>query len=121
MINVKELMVGNWIQWSSAKFPGVNTFEKVDENDFGRIAWSNWRDEYSPIPLTPEILEKAGFRQMVIDGKKKWKREPNDSFYLYGHDNTGFYSPYVMPEVQSLHQLQNLYFALTGEELPIEL
>ena len=79
-----------------------------------------------PIPLTPEILEKAGFEEFP------------DSSGLYGYEAFTKGNCYVeisptrgigvsigsMETAQSikyLHQLQNLYFALTGEELNIKL
>ena len=70
-----------------------------------------------PIPLTEEILLKAGF--------EKYK----DTDFYIAH---GFEIPYFkaggdliveveISKIKSVHQLQNLYYALTGEELNIEL
>lgn len=75
-----------------------------------------------PIPLTPEILEKCGFKKLnnawvPIDYSAtdylKW------SFTIWDNkDGTYRYnSAEFIPELKYLHQLQNLYYALTGEEL----
>ena len=78
----------------------------------------------SPIPLTPEILEKAGFNlqpqriSMWQRGRVKIWMGNNAIAYLKHEDKD---ESYYIGECKSLHQLQNLYFALTGEELPIEL
>lgn len=75
----------------------------------------------SPIPLTPEILEKAGFK---AKGSGFWNLEKDFcSLEVYINDKsiTTFSYNWEVAECQNLHQLQNLYFALTGEELNIEL
>jgi hypothetical protein len=81
----------------------------------------------SPIPLTPEILEKAGFIQHHDDCylqpiyiKKIFGNPP----FVWGVYPEVLGSGIVINDAMQLHyvhQLQNLYFALTGEELPIEL
>jgi hypothetical protein len=64
---------------------------------------------YYPIKLTPQILEKCGF-------------EFNGGYFIIPLKN----SLYGIDKIKVgkgifLHQLQNLYFALTGEELDINL
>lgn len=81
-------------------------------------------DKLSPIPLTPEILEKAGFvtigRYAIgVGGYNVFAKgriellQPNEG------------DPYILAfyeaKITHLHQLQNLYFALTGQELTINL
>lgn len=113
MIKANELRIGNWVMYDnrlfqiesiSNPFPCLNT----DEFGIGVVDWNN----IQPIPLTPEILENFGFENW---DKKKYSNDVlcltvNGDGYLYlanqRHVNI-FY----------LHQLQNLYFALTGEEL----
>jgi hypothetical protein len=74
-----------------------------------------------PIPLTPEILEKAGFKfdgdfnsysiSSVILSKNYCLCSIGDE-YLCELNRIG-------KPIKHIHQLQNLYFALTGEELQI--
>ena len=73
-----------------------------------------------PIPLTEEWLLKFGFKK---DTMSFWGGWLSPSFDLGSQLRIRTYSEdtYQMREVRlkHVHQLQNLYFALTGEELII--
>lgn len=89
-------------------------------------------DLCSGIPLTPSLLEKAGFIR-----ERRWDTG-NDPFYVWyfdgvdiheGNSTTEFlYATYVKGAersfkagiaVTTVHHLQNIIHALTGEELQI--
>lgn len=85
--------------------------------------------EAEPIILTPEILEKCGFEKeeeifinypyFLESGFTLSYGKINPDFWLFGSMEPSkiiFGKP-----VESIHQLQNLYFALTGKELEINL
>ncbi len=85
---------------------------------------SNGPQTYQPIPLTPEILEKAGFDEWA---KGHWKMS-NSSCKRGWSKEFNYYLPYFElstyvgnVKLKYVHQLQNLYFALTGEEIEIKL
>ena len=73
---------------------------------------------FKPIPLTEEWLLKFGFD--AIFSNELWK----DSFG-YSLESKGLGLQYSYDEgtfrvyCEYIHQLQNLYFSLTGEELTI--
>jgi hypothetical protein len=77
---------------------------------------------YKPIPLTEEILLKAGFERIennwkVLDCvclKLSWERLAG---FWVTFENESIY----LPHIKYLHQLQNLKFSLTNEELTINL
>ena len=72
-------------------------------------------EDVEPIPLTEEWLVKFGFeRNKLNNGWKGMK------VYLsqYSNDKRIWYDNEL--DLKSVHQLQNLYFALTGEELTIK-
>jgi hypothetical protein len=82
-----------------------------------------------PIPLTPEILEKCGFVPNAI-GQLAIEILGIDTHlelvsiiggYCYLNLNQvgefGSIQDISINRIQHLHQLQNLYYALTGEEL----
>lgn len=76
-----------------------------------------------PIPLTEEWLIKFGFNK-TVDHPRRKLYEHDDICPLWFSDKQGitdFYASGVrISECKYVHQLQNLYFALTGEELTIK-
>jgi hypothetical protein len=83
--------------------------------------------DFEPIPLTEEWLLKLGFKQCGYE-MLSWKHETLlPSFDLDGINWADFDEPdyqflnYKVADeilrIDYVHQLQNLYFALTGEEL----
>lgn len=68
--------------------------------------------EFEPIPLTEEWLVKFGFKPLVKDWQIK-------GLILHTRKR-GFVVNKKIPIVKYVHQLQNLYFALTGEELTLK-
>ncbi|MGJ1499640.1 hypothetical protein ACR79R_20170 [Sphingobacterium spiritivorum] len=69
------------------------------------------------IELTEEILLKFGFEQNTFGFKK------GNIVFNYRFDNKFIpkLSDQCLLELKHVHQLQNLYFALTGEELEVKL
>lgn len=67
----------------------------------------DWNGE--PIPLTPEWLERFGFKE--VDGY--WYK----GFFAL---RNGEYFEIIDIWIDHVHQLQNLYYALTGEELTVK-
>lgn len=113
MIQANELRIGNWVYQNQR-----NDFVRIDGGDIWNIQ-SNiiTEKDIKPIPLTPEILEKAGFKESLISKDYIYKG------FMMLHKTEGYMcSPFdFMKKVTYVHELQNLYFALTGEELNIEL
>lgn len=139
MIKANELRIGNWVKVKSG-FGKVATIEDEDGDYAGVVAndddsvWERismaYDTDIEPISLTPEILEKCGFVRDDRRGRRtKLYHYPNISI----NDNSFFYfdkSFQVLDkdlnakwtvDCEHLHQLQNLYFALTGEELNVNL
>ena len=82
----------------------------------------------SPIPLTEEWLLNFGFELTNDEGDVKYYDFINNSDYsivfdhseiaLHYNAKSGYYCiMYDDTKLQKVHQLQNLYFALTGKEL----
>lgn len=107
-----ELRIGNWVMYSSKI--------QVNENKIRECV--DYPERFAPIKLTEEWLERFGFKLPA----HTWI---GDKFHLseYGegskHPNGGVWvvamnkNNAIIAEIQYVHQLQNLYFALTGEEL----
>lgn len=86
-------------------------------------------EDVKPIPLTEEWFIKLGFtiRYFNDDINKPiwWKLEGNRHIDIYFEKQVNSFvcminSMQYSIEIKYVHQLQNLYFALTGEELIIK-
>jgi len=125
MIKSSELRLGNFVLHQNEQLPicSIHSDETVRllKNSISIGCFSTKRDLIEPIPLTPEILENAGF-EFKPTGEEVFERIWKiGSFEIWEHDS-GFCHDYCNGgDIHSLHQLQNLYFALTGEELDINL
>lgn len=130
MIDPKELRIGNTI-YHDGKAVSVFSMSMVDGkmvivytfNDTDSRTYYEFPSEFDPILLTSEWLERFGFNKRDDGGSIDWWRgigkitsdwwvkitEIKDSNYF-------FYRSGDHP-IKYVHQLQNLYFALTGEEL----
>lgn len=135
-MKVNELRKGNLLYYHSTNLVGtvslISEFVFDCRNEIGSFTPNC---KYDPIPLTEEILSKCGFDFSAF--KKPMQTCGVDLFY--GHDyyfkRIGYKTDLILrslngvfriecfysTRIQYLHQLQNLYFALTGEELEVKL
>ena len=125
-----ELRIGNFIQYNSPDHSIC----------FDLVVGINYSDDFhvhmvelhgrtpiningiSPIPITPEWLERLGFelhKPCGDEGFIKWKHKNGvyllwiEGKFWHDHWSTGIW-------INSVHQLQNLYHALTGKELTVK-
>ncbi len=106
---INELRIGNWIIRD-----GI--MDQWNEGDFIR-----YHSSLEPIPLTPEILEKCGFEEKSIINQDQDERDWYEKDGVMISEDLRLISFGPEPELKYVHQLQNLYFALTNTELNIEL
>ena len=131
MIKVNELRVGNLVIYTqdNDELPVL----KID-GDSKRIFLDLLlgvnmevrEQDIDPIPLTPKWLEKCRFEQRGKSSDYKYGRYwVIDDFEIVESDQGGyllFGSEWPLGKsFNHVHQLQNIYFALTGEELTIKL
>lgn len=111
-MNASELRIGNWVK---------NLGLDVKIEGYGIAFCAEGKLVYDPIPLTPEILEKCGFGNGNSEKANVdlWNKYWIGDFELDNNKECFDYEGKV--SIKYLHQLQNLYFALTGEELKITL
>jgi hypothetical protein len=146
MIKINELRIGNFIfddDGIIAKVIGFKPYDhsvRCDEEEGCDISVDLYPQDgnvrhallcestlANPIPLTPEWLERLGF---VKDSRSVWVKRI-DEYTLIGINMDGKYELIDVfnaetvkswdNRIEFVHQLQNLYFALTGEELEIKL
>lgn len=118
-IQVSDLRIGNWLITYAAALP---QYFKITSWHIKYFDENGFRDE-SPIPLTPELLEKnCGFKNgLLINFEKSIKIKVSSIDPIAYVGNATDTSGVAIKNIQFLHQLQNLYFALTQTELPITL
>jgi len=115
MIGVKELRVFNYIQYKFHKDSGGWEDIKVLPKDIDFISKNPNNDIYKPIPLTDSWLKDFGF-----DSNPYEDRYELEGFYIQVDKTKGFLDLWVTNcrlDLKHVHQLQNLYYALTGKEL----
>lgn len=130
MIQANELRINNWI--TILKDNGDYFYQIASAHDIEEI--EGYLESVEGIPLTTEILIKAGFckhheqsKTLVLslidqDGDHPttlqiWPREKGNYIQIC----RSMIAPCTITNFESVHQLQNLYFSLTGKELEIKL
>jgi len=131
MIKANELRIGNYFEYlieDKLNDPQSEwVLNVIDAEDIAQAFHENYyfNKFYRAIPITEQILLNCGLEQ--IKGSKIYSI--NDAYKLKIIENSGFsnsclfYKKYVgnlivsITYVSYLHQLQNLCFDLTGEEL----
>ena len=133
-MKANELRIGNLVKYDnrifkidsiSTVFPTLNT----DEFGIGVVDYNN----IEPIPLTEDWLLKFGFENNKRANANRYFKEgiyPRSfAFQFYKNGRVDFwYSDFNVGNLNRIkynlleyvHQLQNLYFALTGKELEYE-
>lgn len=119
-IKCTDLRIGNLVKY----YDDETIFEvmEIDQNGINvknseQKTWIEY-DCFEPIPLNEEWLLKFEFDK---EGDKLLKKYIKDICIYQGMSgfnyNASFYEYDNLTEIKYVHQLQNLFFALTGEEL----
>lgn len=117
MIDAKELRLGNWL---------INEHGREYQVDGHEIYQFDTMPEYSElwhgITLTPEVLEACGF-EITTSQAHNITHAYNGYLALNTYTKGGefwwlrYYQGGTNAKIKYLHQLQNLYFDLCGQEL----
>lgn len=123
MINSKGLMVDNYLQdaaghiWQLGTVGNIANVTSHDGQTIGNVDI----EELQPIPITPDLLEKAGFQWTTkglayhtsVDAIRLLNRPEGWAVCTrQGH---------VFAYVKHLHTLQNLCHAINGTDLVVNL
>jgi hypothetical protein len=121
-MTAKELKIGNYVDWNGeiakiSQLLEMEVFFKCGETDL--------YSSLKPIPLTEEWLLRLGFRK--ANEKLYFLPVPNLAMEIHSvfYRDTWLIElandrKNIVTEAFQVHQLQNLYFALTDEELTIK-
>jgi hypothetical protein len=117
-MKASELRIGNWVQCGD----GVTIVCGIEQDETFLNNGVQYRnDAIQPIPLTEEWLVKFGFELekglyiKYFDGNDFIGIDSED--FSVGTYANGRIAHCPQPSRMTLHQLQNLYSALTNEEL----
>jgi len=130
-MKANEIRVGNWLndprQYNPKFFPKTeNGYFRATARDI------QYAEEFEPIPLTEKILLKCGFKKSRNIGCYDTDK---DAFF-FESDKISLTIDFILSSsnhyyrsnpvdgaipLKYLHQLQNLVFSVTGQELEINL
>ena len=123
MMEAQELRIGNIIEGYLE--PQVSEWVEIEVTleVLGRMQTYPNTHGYRPVSLTGEWLVKLGFKQMYFLGAKiRYFIKGNlmystiDRHVEYKNGSINF----IIRECEHVHDLQNLYQAMTGEELTLK-
>ena len=138
-IKAGDVMLNNWVEYDgkyyqisalSEEYPFLNT----DAFGVGVVTYRNIKG----IPLTDDILLKAGFEKrntrqptyrldtIELTNVEFWDEDSDGNEFSFKewklselyHSDLFYYKSF--PSINYLHQLQNLFKSLTGNDLKIE-
>jgi hypothetical protein len=112
-----ELRIGNYVLRNGFLQEHKETFNEivVSHNDITACVVSS--ESFKPIPLTEEWLLKFGFEKNKEHGYFEFDRlivaihDGVNQFYLCDID--------IFVKIETVHHLQNLYFAIRNKELTL--
>ena len=121
MIKANELRIGNLIEYRiSDRFDKRKEWWEVSEIDADDIHWLSKvmpeDEDFKAIPITEEWLFKLGFiNDKVLEF---YRNDISDSTIIIDYNFICLLG-YSHVKLNYVHELQNLYFALTGSELTV--
>jgi hypothetical protein len=136
MVKIGDLMIGNYIL-ARDKVTDVCEVTGYDQEFNGwyegistdrDCPWHHYPDACFPIELTKEWLEKLGFEYYepldhwrIIHNECWYEVHGRDGFYWFTFSNLSKDEYNAMPDrkVQYVHQLQNLFYCLSGVKLKL--
>lgn len=121
-MKANELRIGNLYQIGDSIYKVNHIYNDAFAGEFIKKASGDYTNggRKSPIDLSPEILEKCGFEKVTQLGGNHYGN-PTNNIILQEQEDGGyafFGSECIHGKSNKyLHELQNLVYAITGEEL----
>lgn len=123
-MKANELMIGDWLQHASGKYFQVTRIDMWSDGSVhfacGHPHLWEYNNEFSPVPLTAEILErnfvKNGTNRYVVYGGNSYIKDMTNFFELH----INFVDFKLEQQIFYVHKLQHA-LKLCGIEKEIEL
>lgn len=136
MINTHELRIGNLLLSDTQELVKIDSIINITAVTDDKLGCYECNQIF-PISLTREILEKVGFEysgnhvyeykdnsNILFDEPEDWNNIKKYPIGIAGGDSNYFLAYFPKGEViircLYLHQLQNMYFAIIGQELNVD-
>ncbi len=123
-VKITELRIGNFIHDPNQYGGPLNI---IIDSIAPTAETAQWWGGIEPIPLTEEWLINFGIKKEKIpsfEGQDMWAgMQPwsyNDEWLFRGPPNRLHLVGYFNTQIQYVHKLQNIFFALTGKELELK-
>jgi len=121
-MKAEELRIGNYVLDEDREISKIEQISSDNIHKFTLVsgdAINIYPSNIYPIPLTEEILLKCG----IVNGEIEIKGRVVEIYQHFGDDKIWFFNieHNLTVEINYLHQLQNIFYCLTGEELTINL
>lgn len=125
MVNLREIRAGNWVIKNTGKDANTQPVFEYKAIAFDEYYYT-FAKVWFPIKITPAILGECGFKHEFGDWYINRQVEDIDDglpFLRYRHDDSCWYLGKIklLSQPVYLHQLQNLFYALSNEELNVHL
>jgi hypothetical protein len=129
MVEVNELRIGNWLDGINGRFQVLTIYPykiayKI-ANALGEFSYY-LKEDCEPILITKDIIELCGFNQTKWEDDV-YENETGDSieFIKATEDKPAYINFFTAQnydhsvKVYSVHQLQNIFFAINNKELEV--
>jgi len=120
-MKANELRIGNLVKTKTSE--SAYNVRELNETLVNLSGTAVHYDHCIPIPLTEEWLLKFGFAEWdngsgrYYDGRFEIEILTNDKIMIVRSFDESTGKHWHLRDIEYVHQLQNFYFALTGEEL----
>lgn len=124
-MKISDLSIGDWVAYNGKKY----RIKEISSPYATVTLWGNneQRDEsivlIEPIPLTPEILEKNGFEELMgkfwVGHNHYCHIQQHSSSWTLLSNKRGFYRTIRLESLEFVHELQHA-LRLAGVEKEIE-
>jgi len=130
-MNASDLRINNFVECfrmgGHRELVVITTISKHKDCDDYLLSGSYFPfmtlNQCEPIPLTEEWLLKLGFIKSPLndtDFETEYLYQLNNPMIILNEERGFFFVDACNKQLEYVHQLQNLYFALTGEELGLK-
>lgn len=132
-MKANDLRIGNWIRYEDklVQVVQLSSLMILCQRDENQFLVNHEPEIFQPIELTEDILIKIGFKKNIIYGSTIeylpinndlvsvfcTKEKQNIKIQIVCENATETIVKYI----KYIHQLQNAYYCLTGQELKVEL